>query len=136
MEDYLEKLSLTDEEKLKIKRLATDSPAALFSMIEAEPEVFDKYLGEKTARKLKTDLEMLLKPSERKILQESRNIHPQLGAIVGERSPVLPKTSYNIEERDRLFDELRYWESQNTDSRAVKSKIAQLNKQLNELLAK
>jgi macrodomain Ter protein organizer (MatP/YcbG family) len=136
MEDYLENLPLSSEEKAKINALAVDSPAALLSMIEADPETLNQYLGEKATEKLKASLQTMLKPSEKRVLQAEQKFDHQLGAIVGRNAPNLQQTQYNIEERDRLFAELQYWKTKDDTSANVKAKIAQLNQQLEELLTK
>lgn len=136
MDSYLDKLSLSVEEKAKLKDLAAETPAALLSLIQANQKAFEDYFGAKRTPEILELLEDLVSHKERRILQHSPPNLRELGAIVGEKSPKIKSADYDIEERNRLFDELQFWQSQNSSSDKVKQKIAKLTDQLNDLFSK
>jgi hypothetical protein len=136
MDSFLDKLPLSDEEKGKLNNLAVESPASLLSMIQANRKDFEEYFGSGRTTEILNSLGKLISQKERQILEDSSPDFYKLGAVVEKETPQIKSPMYDIEERNRLFEELQYWQSQDSSSDKVKEKISQLSHQLNELLNK
>ncbi|MGQ0542790.1 MAG: hypothetical protein ACT4O9_13195 [Blastocatellia bacterium] len=136
MDSYLDRLHLSGEEKAKLDDLAADTPAALLAMMEADSKVFERLLGKERALQIMSSLDELIDETSRRIIREKSANVRGLGAIVLENSPKLPPVKYDPDERNRLFDELQYWQSQDSSSDEVNYRISNLTERLNELLSK
>jgi len=132
--DYLENLPLSLEEKKKIVSLGASNAAALLAMMQAAPEVFDRYLGTDCARELAAALEHMISESERAVIEAPVRQFHATGAIVDQKAPLLRLPKYEIAERDRLFDQLQRLRQQANPSPATKRRIAKLEQRLNSML--
>ncbi len=135
MHGFLKRLPLSAEEKEKLDALAVETPAALASLIQANPNAFEDWFGYERTLDILHSLENLISESDREVIDKSHttSFH-KLGAIVERRPPDLQPTVYDIDQRNRLFRELQYLESQSSPSDNVKQRIKQLTKKLNDLL--
>jgi hypothetical protein len=132
--EFLKNLGLNDEEYRKLAALGASTPAAILAIRRAAPESFDQLLGATRARELVTRLETLLTPEERKRLAlASPKVYP-LGAMLGVPPVEIPQPAFDIEERDRLFNELQSLRKLQAPSPADRSRIAELESRLNALL--
>lgn len=66
--DYLNQLPLTDEEKELIRALETDTPAALYGLIQLTVEGFEIYFGKERTWHLIRFLYPLLSDQDKKTL--------------------------------------------------------------------
>jgi hypothetical protein len=136
VDSYLDRLPLSAEEKAKLKDLAAETPSALLSMIQANPKSFEDYLGVKRTPEIMEMIDNLVSHNERQVLKTPLTGFRELGAIVGKTSPAPKQPNYDLEKRNQLFEELKYWQSQDSSSDNVKQRITKLTEQLNELFSK
>ena len=136
MDSYLDKLPLAAEEKAKLKDLAAETPAALLSLAQANRKAFEDYFGANRTPEILDMLGDLVGHIERQVLKAPPTGFHELGAIVGNSSPKPKHSSYDLEKRNMLFEELQYWQSLDSSSDRVKQKITKLTKQLNDLFSK
>ena len=136
MDNYLDILPLSDEEKYKLTELGIDSPIALLSMIKANPSAFEDFLGLNKTVELENVLKNLVRDKELQTLKNLPSVKTELGAIISRKNPDLKAVNYDLIERERLFKELKFWKSQDSSSDIVKEKISQLTEKLNEILSK
>jgi hypothetical protein len=136
MGSFLDKLPFSDEEKRRLNNLAVENPASLLSMIQANQKDFEDYFGSERTTEILDLLGNLISQKERQILEDSPPNFYELGAVIEKKAPGIKPPQYDINERNRLFEELQYWQSQDSSSHKVKEKISQLSHQLNELLNK
>lgn len=134
MDNYLEKLSLSDEEKSKLIELAADSPSSLFSIIQANPAAFKQYFGEENANRLMQNLLELIDTENLNKISEQNTNQFKLGAIISNQKPTLSPPAFDIRKRDQLFGELQNLKSQKTVSESEKARIKQIEKDLIEML--
>ena len=134
MNSYLDDLPLAPDEKAKLQNLAAESPAALLSMMRANRAAFEEYLGARRIDAISALLNEKINRQERRILETPFREDRGFGAIVGKPAPVIKSPDYDIEERDRLFEELQRLEKQDTSSDQVRHKINNLTERLNKLL--
>lgn len=135
MDNYLDQLALTDEEREKIRSLAATTPAALLSLIQASSVSFSRFFGPQRTQQLIARLKPLLSAEDRERLAQPARSYPiQETRFVESPAPVLPSPDFDIEERDRLFDRLRRLRSQRNSSPEVRREIAALEEQLNAIM--
>src|SRR6266516_1198243 len=104
---FLHGLPLSDEEKVKLQSLGAETPAALVGMMKASPDSFHRLLGPERAAEIRTHLERLISPDERAVLEAPVPAFHARGAIVDKPAPPIDSPKYDLEERERLFTELR-----------------------------
>lgn len=132
----LEELPLTAEEKEKIDALGVPDAAALLAMIRAVPGEFETFLGTDRTRELTALLERSLSAKEHGVLEAAPPWFPVSGAVLDRKPPVLRPPDYDVETRDRLFEELQSLRLKGGSSPDMKRQIAQLERSLNALLEK
>ena len=132
--DYLENLSLSDEEKAKILHLGVSSGVELLAMMRASPQAFKGFLGDDRFDELSSTLEASLDDRERAILDRPTENFKATGAIIDREPPTIEPPQYDIGERDRLFDQLQQLRSQRDSSPETKQRIAEIEDRLNNLL--
>jgi hypothetical protein len=132
----LEDLPLTAEEQEKIGNLGVPNAAALLAMIRAAPSELETFLGIDRTRELKDLLERSLPAKDRGMLEMPPPRFPVSGAILDRKPPVLRPPDYDVETRDRLFEELQSLRRKGGSSPDTKRQIAQLEQSLNALLEK
>jgi len=130
----LEELPLTTEEKEKIDALGVPDAAALLAMIRAAPVALETFLCADRIRELKDLLERSLSAKERGVLEAPPPRFPISGAVLDRNPPTLRPPSYDVETRDRLFEELQSLRRKGDSSPDTKRQIAQLERSLNALL--
>lgn len=134
--DFLERLSLTAEEKEKISRLGVSNAAALLSLVQAAPGEFKAYFGGQRSQELAVMLEEAISASERKILATPSDRNLAAGAILRQTPPVLRPPDYDLQTRDHLFEQLQQLRQSGDSSPETLQRIAQLEESLNALLEK
>ena len=134
MYSYLEKLSLSFDEKEKIARLGISNAAALLAMIQAAPENFRNYLGGEHFFSLIQELKNLISNSEQVILNQPTKQFCANGAIIERAAPQLKPPKYNVAERDRLFEQLQYLRQKNDALPTTRKRIAAIEQKLNTML--
>lgn len=132
-QDYLESLSLSDEDKAKLQSMGMQSPFALLSIIKASPDAFEAFMGKEKTAQLAQELEAKLSEDERSLLETPLPLR-KTGAIIDRERPPLRTPSYDIGERDRLFDELQALRQRPEKTSALGKRIAELEERLNALL--
>lgn len=130
----LEELPLTAEEREKIGALGVSSAAAFLAMIRAAPGALEPFFGADRTRELKDLLERSLSAKERGVLEAPPLRFPISGAVLDRNPPILRTPDYDIETRDRLFEELQSLRRKGDSSPDTKRQIAQLERSLNALL--
>ena len=88
MSEFIDQLSLTDEEREKLKALGVGSPLGVLSIRKASPEAFDRHFGSDRAQAIAEQLKALLTPSELKSLSEP----PRTGGRFGARLTPPPES--------------------------------------------
>lgn len=134
--EFLENLPLTAEEKERISVLGATDGAALLAMIQAAPEEFEGYFGRQRTRKLTTMLKGTVVAPERTVLDTPPRQFPASGAILDRRPPVLRPPAYDLQTRDRLFEQLQKLRQAGDSSLETQQRIAELEESLNALLEK
>ena len=130
---FPQNLGLTPEEQDKIARLGISTPAAFLAMRRAAQEPFDNLFGKDRADEIASRIETELTPEEREHLASGApRRHFPLGALLGD-PPKLVRPKFDIEERDRLFNELQALRGLSTLSADQKYRITQLEAMLNAL---
>jgi hypothetical protein len=132
---FLESIPLlTPEERSSLASLTVDSPAALWAMIEASPEAFDRKLGSARTRLLSGALWHLIPPNERQILANPNFAPPPpVGLAIDDGGPVrLSEPHYDISKRDQLHKELQKLKGQ--DNPDAKRNAENLERELRTLL--
>jgi hypothetical protein len=130
----LEALPLTAEERERIDALGVPDAVALLAMIRAVPGEFESFFGLDRTREIADLLERSLPATERGMLEAPPPRFPISGAILDRKSPVLRPPDYDVETRDRLFEELQSLRRRGDSSPDTKRQIAQLERSLNALL--
>ena len=130
----LEELPLTAEERERIDALGVPDATALLAMIRAAPGEFQSFFGPDRTREIAALLERSLPAKELGVLEGSPPRFPISGAILDRKPPVLRSPNYDVETRDRLFEELQSLRRKGDSSPDTKRQIAQLERSLNALL--
>ncbi len=130
----LEELPLTADEREKIGALGVSSAAAFLAMIRAAPKEIEGFLGVDRTRELMDLLERSLPAKERGALEVPSARFPISGAVLDRKPPILRPPDYDVETRDRLFEELQSLRRKGDSSPDTKRQIAQLERSLNALL--
>ena len=130
---YLDQLPLSEDDRNKLLTLAAPTPAALLGLIQANPPGFRQFFGEASSDRLVSQLEQMLDAQQRLLLQAPVQRRPALGAVISRRAPALKAPSYDLAERDCLFEELQKLRQQN-GSPQTKQRIKQLEETLNTML--
>ena len=135
MDNYLNQLPLTAEDKEKLRGLAASTPAALLSLIRASHDSFSRFFGPQRTQQLIAWLQPLLSEEERQRLTQPAKRYPIQGVRFTESpAPVLPRPDFDIEERDRLFARLSALRSQHNPPPEVQREIASLEERLSTIL--
>jgi hypothetical protein len=133
--EFLSELSLSAEEKRKLAELGASTPAALLSLRRAAPEAFENLLGKERAKEVVEQLWSLLTPDEQARLSTA---HPPrrfpLGARLDTPPTGLPPPNFDVEKRDRIFNELQSLRKLSSLSPVQRNRIADLERELNALL--
>lgn len=133
--EFLSALDLTPDEKKKLANLGAATPIALLSLCQAAPEAFDDLVGKERADVIVGDLRNLLTPEEQdRLVATPPPRRFPLGARLDKGPGSLPAPKFDIEQRDRLFEELQSLRNLSSVSLTQKQRIADLEKQLNLLL--
>jgi hypothetical protein len=80
MSDFIDKLSVSDEERQKLKSLGASSPIGILSIRKASTEAFDKHFGPERADAIAAQLKSLLTEQELGRLNEPMRKGGPLGA--------------------------------------------------------
>jgi hypothetical protein len=127
---YIDALPISPAQKEQIRSLGADTPAALYAMIQAEPDAFRSFLGSDAMGRIAASLDQSL-DFEQKTALSRPTPYFSLGADLSGPPKLLPPR-FDIEKRDRLFDELQQLKSRaGTKDNA---RIASLESQLEVLL--
>jgi len=133
--EFLSELSLSVEEKRKLAELGASTPAALLSLRRAAPEAFENLLGKERAKEVVEQLWNLLTPDEQaKLSTAASPRHFPLGARLDTPRTGLPTPKFDIEKRDRIFNELQALRKLSSPSPVQRKRIADLERALNALL--
>jgi hypothetical protein len=132
---FLQELGLTAEEEEKLGRLGLSSPAAVLAMRRAAPEPFDNLLGKDRADEIVARIKSQMTPVELDQLNSRATVRRfPLGAILGAPPSELLEPKFDIEERDRLFGELRSLRQLSSPTQDQLDRMAELEARLNSLL--
>jgi len=77
---FLDALPISESDRAKLRHLGASSPAALLSMRQANPDAFDKYVGEELVKKVIPLLLETLSAEQLRQLEEPLPSRPGLGA--------------------------------------------------------
>lgn len=77
---FLDELTLSDEERAKLAKLGARTPVALLAMRKASKQAFDDYIGQDRADVIATELDSLLTDEERESLKGPAKRVGRLGA--------------------------------------------------------
>jgi hypothetical protein len=130
----LEELPLTGEERERIEALGVPDAAALLGMIRAAPGEFESFFGSERTREIAALLERSLPAKELAVLEGSPPRFPISGTVLDRKPPALRPPDYDVETRDRLFEELQSLRRKGDSSPDTKRQIAQLERSLSLLL--
>lgn len=136
--DFLNAISLEDEQELSacdvryIESMGVESPRELLGLINAAHADVARVLGNVKTRALQKSLEELV-GAPKSIEYRRRPPRFATGAVITRRKPQLKARTYDVNERNRLFDELQNLKSR-PSTNTSDARISQLEKQLNELL--
>ena len=134
MDNFFEVLPLSGREKDQLKELGADSPVSLLAMIEANPVAFENLLGAKKLSDLQNFLEDLLTEQDSYFLKNQSVKHFKLGAVTEKKFPKLTEPDYDINERDRLYEELKNLKSEQSFSDENKERISKITDKLNRMM--
>ena len=135
--EYLSDLELSPEEHAKLAGLGASSAAALWSLWEAAPKEMDRLLEAQRSTEIHERLRALLTPEERERLDLSHSVKKYpLGASLRTPPAHLPPPRFDIEKRDRLFEEIQALRDAGGRSEMADEHILELERELNELLEK
>lgn len=134
--DYLENLPLSTKEKEGLAELGASSAPALLAMLKAAPEAVENYLGYKKTHDLERALEARVSEAEKRIVGGPATRSFRTGAIVSRGVPHIKPPTYNVEDRDNLFNELQRLRQHNDGSLKSRKQIEALEQRLNTLLEK
>jgi hypothetical protein len=98
---------LSATEIAALRALGSDSPAALWAMIDASPESFIGMLGEVRTTRFRDELWQLIPVEERKVLQDHSFTVPPVGVVIEDTRGSLQEPNYDIDKRNRLHSELQ-----------------------------
>lgn len=135
MNSYLDRLPLTAEEKENLRQLGAPTPAALLSLIRASQERFRHFFDAARTQQLVAWLTPLLSEEERLRLDRPAPSYPIQHALFTDSvAPALPAVDFDIEERDRLFEQLCQLRGQSDPSPEVQQEIRAVEERLNTIL--
>jgi hypothetical protein len=132
--DFLAKLMLSDDERAKLAGIGAKSALMLLLAQRASPSAFEKLLGAERAKTVLAGLAALLTPDEKSRLEGGLPEKFALGARIDIPPSKLPEPRYDVEERDRLFGELKALRARSSQSPQDKVRILELERKLNALL--
>jgi hypothetical protein len=134
MGSFLDNMAfLTGSQRTVLKQTGADTPVALESAVETNPEAYGRLLGQPTLRKLMLALDQLVTPDERRKLKETPAANCLFGMAVDEPSPEVSQTALH-EERDRLHSELRRLRASNDQSEKTTEHMKSVREQLSVVL--
>lgn len=131
--DFLDHLSiLSFGEREQLRRIGAASPEVLYSAITAGRDPFDRMFGSWKVDRLLANLYDLIPAEHRTVLEQFTFIPPPAGVLIhgAPSSPAEP--DFDIEERDRLFEQLQFLSKAGTVDAARKARA--IEEQLNALL--
>jgi hypothetical protein len=131
MAGFIDALPISVADKKKLRILGADSPAALYSLIEAAPTAFESFMGG-AARVVRERLQHLVSATESARATCDTTEFP-LGAELSQ-PPRLREPPYDVVLRDRLFSELQDLRRNPVTRNGARAK--QLEQELNLLLEK
>jgi hypothetical protein len=80
MAEFVDNLSLSEDERSKLKALGVSSPLGVLSIRKASPAAFDQHFGAERAQAISDQLKALLTPSELALLEQPSLPGGRLGA--------------------------------------------------------
>lgn len=89
--EYLAKLTVSAEEREKLRQLGAPNALALRSMIDASPEALASFLGKEKLETIKHQLDLQINEADKKTLDSVSNEEFGLGAELGEPPHELKK---------------------------------------------
>jgi hypothetical protein len=84
---YLDRLSLSPEERTRLADLGAAAPVAVLGIRRAAPDAFDRLFGPARAAEIAEQLEALLSEQDRAVLTATPGPHRPLGARLEEPPP-------------------------------------------------
>jgi hypothetical protein len=134
--EYLRHLPLSPAEGAKLSELGAPTPAALLAMVKASPEAFAGWFGSARTASLARALEALIGEEDRRVIESTPSVSEYTigGAIIGGTAPDISQPGYDLNERDRLFEQLRQLRAVENPSALVKERASELEEELNALM--
>ena len=132
--DFLTYLPISAEERDKLSQFAAPDAAALLGMIQAAPEDFRRFYGDRETTKLVSALTRIASSAQQRDLNKKVAEFPISGAIQGRPAPQLPPPDFDVERRDALFESLEALRKIPKPDAAVQVRIEHLERELNEML--
>ena len=128
---------LTASERDQLRLIGAESPSSLYSAIVASPEPFTHILSSTRIDQLLDELYCLIPANERAVLEHFSFSPPPVG-LMDESAPSIAAPDFDVEERDRLFDELQSLKSSGSSDARRRAKLveAKLNALLDGRFAK
>lgn len=70
MNNFIDSLSVSTEDKIKLRSIGADNPGALLGAIYAVPEAMAEFIGQNTLTTVTNELEALLTPEQKEIFNQ------------------------------------------------------------------
>lgn len=129
---FLDSLSLAPDEREKLQSLGAKTPAALLGQIRIARNAFVEFVGPNRADAIEQQLDSMLTKDERTWLTVAPREF-QTGALIGP-PPGLPPATFDIERRDRLFEELQSLKQRSHFAKRERDRISELEEALRSML--
>lgn len=71
MQEFIDKLTISFEDKIKLNSIGADNPAALLGVIYAAPEAMEQFIGKNVMDTVTKQLEAVLTPEQKAIFSEA-----------------------------------------------------------------
>ena len=129
--EYLQSLSLTQDQEAKLRSLGLASASSLLSLIQHSPDKFTSFFGEQEAQRLTALLPSLVPEEEKSQLAGLPSFQGKFGALLAPAEPTLAQTEAT-ERRDELMNRIKMIRQSGSSSPKAKTLLESLENELRQ----
>ena len=129
--EYLQSLSLTDDQEAKLRSLGVRSASSLLSLIQHAPEKFTSFFGEQEAQRISALLAALVPEQETTQLAALPAFQGKFGALLAPAEPT-PSQDDATQRRDELMNRIKMIRESGASSDKAKTLLESLENELRE----
>ena len=129
--EYLQSLSLTDDQEANLRSLGVRSASSLLSLIQHAPEKFTSFFGEQEAQRISALLAALVPEQETTQLAALPAFQGKFGALLAPAEPT-PSQDDATQRRDELMNRIKMIRESGASSDKAKTLLESLENELRE----